>query len=220
VAKRLTTACVVRLIGIANETRDQQAARLMRMVPGKIASAEDAGIVSIEKRHKARKILIREYQRQRQQIEQQAANQVGLRFWAHYETPPLSFGGIDPLLMQAVKDWGARLFAERQTIQALEYFLGERKRAGKHAKPETAERDFEIALAIVRKMGLATDPKSERMTLDDAANAVATERGQRGSADSFANIYKRYRIAARAAFFLERDRIVSGPDPLADILPD
>jgi len=198
----LSTSEIVRLIGVANDNREQQTARLMRMVPTESAGADQAGLISKLERYEARDALLKEFQ------------------WQCGQRHSGKIAAIDPLLVHTVKDWGFRIFMRPRPIQALEYFLGLRRRPGKRAKPDAAEREFEIALAVVRKMGLATDPKSKRMTLEKAAAVVATEHDRPDAADYFVNIYKRHRKAAKAAAFLERDPVVLGPDPLADILPD
>lgn len=129
-------------------------------------------------RQEARHELLSEYRRQ----------------WQQFGSKQIA--GIDPLLVQAVKDWALRIFAEPNPVQAFEYFLGARQRRGKRAKID--DRDLQIAIDVVKEMREKTSEKTwrKRMSLERAAEAVASK--YRLKAERIQKIYKRHRVAARA----------------------
>jgi hypothetical protein len=160
--RRRTPAKIVQLIGIADNNSHQ-------------------------KRHKARKALLREFRRQCQQFGSEKITT------------------IDPLLVQAVKDWGFRIFTKPHPVQAVEDFLGLRPKPGKRAKPETADRDLQIAIDVVNAMRekLSATKWLKRMTLEKAAASVAPDYGF--DADYIIEIYKRHHIAAKCVVAFEQE---------------
>ena len=105
---------------------------------------------------------------------------------------------IDRLLEQGIKDWGLRIFAAKNPVLALEKLLGTRQKRGKRASAKIADRDFQIAVDVVKEMREKTSEKTwrKRMGLEKAAEAVAQK--YRLGAERIQKIYKRHRVAARA----------------------
>jgi hypothetical protein len=176
-APKNLTARIARLIGIANESRKR--ATMHGVVFELPTKAE---------RQRARRILLRLYRWQ----------------WKRVERKELA--SVHPLVWQTVNDWGFRIFAAPDPILALEHFLGARQRPGKRARLETAERDFEIAVAVFKKMNTSISPKNapsgarvvaaKRMSLEKAAKEVASEYGL--ERETVQKIYKLHRKEVRA----------------------
>jgi hypothetical protein len=173
--KPLPTAEIVRLLGIANDNRDQQAAQLRRMVPDKISGIADEELPTEAERYKARKDLLKEFQ------------------WQYQQVGGKQIAAIDPYLVQAVKDWAFRIFAKPKPARELEYFFGMRQRPGK--RPANVNRNFQITADVIAKMDAG-------MTLENAAAAVASTCPL--TVESIATIYKRYQRALRSRQLEER----------------
>jgi hypothetical protein len=96
-------------------------------------------------------------------------------------------GRIDPFLVQGIEDWGRKILSKANPVMALQELLGAREKRGKRAK--NTERDFGIAVAVVREM-------SSGLSLERASEAVAAN--YQLEPDSVAKIYKRNHIEAKA----------------------
>ena len=124
---------------------------------------------TVVERQEARKDLLSEFQWQWEQLDLKQIMQ------------------IDPLLVQGMKDWGFRIFAEPDPVLALEIFLGVRQRPGKRAK--NADRNSQITVDVIEKM-------SAGITLATACVDVAPKYGL--EPESIEKIYKRYRVAVKS----------------------
>jgi hypothetical protein len=111
--------------------------------------------------------------------------------------------GIDPLLIHGIKDWGLRIFAERDPVLAVKALLGQRRPRGK--RPKNSERHFQIALALLETRKRMRLEEKKRVSLEKAAGAVAQEYKLK-SGEYVLKLYKQNQRAARAEFALRADR--------------
>jgi hypothetical protein len=109
--------------------------------------------------------------------------------------------GIDPLLIQGIRDWGLRIFAEPDPSLALKTLLGLRRPRGKRTK--NSERDFEMVVAVLETRERMTLEEKKRVSLERAAEAVAQE--YKLECEYVLKLYKQNRLAARAQIALRAD---------------
>jgi hypothetical protein len=95
---------------------------------------------------------------------------------------------INPLLVQAIDEFGRKIFAEADPVLALEILLGKKKSPGKHATNTIRDRD--ISRAVLDKM-------NGGMTMDKAVAAVAKD--YRRSQERIKAIYLSGLVEAKAA---------------------
>ena len=109
---------------------------------------------------------------------------------------------VDPFLMQGIKDWGLRIFAERDPVLAVERLLGLRPPRGKRAK--NTERDFQIAVEVLEARKRMSLEEKKRVSLERAAEAVAQK--YELECEYVLKLYKQNRLPARAEIALRADR--------------
>jgi hypothetical protein len=162
-------ARIARLICIANESRERATLH-----------GDAIELPTEAERQRARCTLLRLYR------------------WQWKRVGRKELAAVHPLVWQTVNDWGLRIFAAPNPIQALEYFLGKRQHPGKRTSPKTIDRHLYIAVCVVKTMRKRVAKKEWRqcMTMEKAAEKVAAEHNLQ--TEYVIEIYYRYKIEAQA----------------------